>query len=486
MYEPGTHPAFVTGYRYDIFVSYAHVDDEPLSGAPRGWVSTLVRNLEVQLATKLGRKYAPPWMDHQLAGNAPLTPEIVAALRETATLLVFVSPGYLVSDWCKREREAFLQLIRQRLDSGSRVFVVEIDRVDRNDLPDEFRELPGYRFWVEDEDGKAPRTLGIPVPRLEEPEYYTRLNNLSYELARELKRLKDTATPANGDVPSDAVAVKPAVFLAEVTDDLELLRDELKSYLLQAGLTVLSKAWYTHEDLTAYQEAIEKDLKDSRLFVQLLSAVAGRKPPGWPQGYASVQYMRAKQLGMPILQWRSRELDLASVKDPGHLALLESENVIATGIEEFKRAVVQETSKESPPPTPSRGDLVFVNTDFPDRALAETVTKLLLKHGIGSILPLNQGEPADIRKDLEANLRDCDGLIVVYGETHVTWVRNQLRQGRKILAQREQPLRCLAVFEGPPPEKDEVALNLPSLRNLNFRKGLDEGVFLEFIQCLRS
>jgi hypothetical protein len=127
-----------------------------------------------------------------------------------------------------------------------------------------------------------------------------------------------------------------------------------------------------------------------------------------------------------------------------------------------------------------------VNTDFPDRALAETVTKLLLKHGIGSILPLNQGEPADIRKDLEANLRDCDGLIVVYGETHVTWVRNQLRQGRKILAQREQPLRCLAVFEGPPPEKDEVALNLPSLRNLNFRKGLDEGVFLEFIQCLRS
>jgi hypothetical protein len=141
MYQPETQPAFVTGYRHDIFVSYAHVDDEPMFGAPRGWVSNLVKNLERQLATKLGRKYAPPWMDHELAGNSPLTPEIMGALRETATLLVFISPGYLASEWCKRERESFLQLIRERIDSGSRVFVVEIDRLDRKNLPGEFRDL---------------------------------------------------------------------------------------------------------------------------------------------------------------------------------------------------------------------------------------------------------------------------------------------------------------------------------------------------------
>jgi hypothetical protein len=180
-------------------------------------------------------------------------------------------------------------------------------------------------------------------------------------------------------------------------------------------------------------------------------------------------------------------LDLAGVQDKGHRALLESETVIASGIEEFKRAVVKEATRESPPPPASSKEaLVFVNSDVADQAFAETVKKLLEKHKIGTVLPLRKGEPSDIRKDLEANLQDCDGVIVVYGETHVTWVRNQLRQGRKILAQREQPLRCLAVCEGPPPEKDEIAFTLPSLRNLNFRKGFDEGVLIEFIQCLRS
>ena len=33
---------FVPGYRHDIFVSYAHVDDKPLLGAKEGWVTILV------------------------------------------------------------------------------------------------------------------------------------------------------------------------------------------------------------------------------------------------------------------------------------------------------------------------------------------------------------------------------------------------------------------------------------------------------------
>ena len=70
-------PAFVTGYQHDVFVSYARVDDVALAGAKSGWVSTFVKNLEVLLDQKLGRGYAPPWMDHQLARNAPLTPAIM-------------------------------------------------------------------------------------------------------------------------------------------------------------------------------------------------------------------------------------------------------------------------------------------------------------------------------------------------------------------------------------------------------------------------
>jgi hypothetical protein len=46
--------AFVPGYEHDIFVSYAHRDDEPVVEG-RGWVSTFVDQLTQLLKMRLGR-----------------------------------------------------------------------------------------------------------------------------------------------------------------------------------------------------------------------------------------------------------------------------------------------------------------------------------------------------------------------------------------------------------------------------------------------
>jgi hypothetical protein len=120
---------------YDIFISYAHVDDEPLPGESSGWVTTLVAYLKILLARKLGRKeHFSLWMDHQLAGNVPVTPQILSALQKSATIVIILSPGYLASLWCRLEMNSFLQAVKQRVDTGSRVFVVENDRVDQRPL----------------------------------------------------------------------------------------------------------------------------------------------------------------------------------------------------------------------------------------------------------------------------------------------------------------------------------------------------------------
>ena len=480
--------AFVPGYQHDVFVSYARVNDLPLAGAVDGWVTTLVNNLEILLASRLGRWSASLWMDHELAGNAPLTPAIVEALRQTAALVVVVSRAYLASRWCEREREEFFRVVRERVGAGSRVFVIEYDKVEKSELPGEFGDLLGYQFWVEEARGKPPRTLGMPTPRPEEQEYFTRLNNLSYELADELERLKGESKP-NSLLPELPSGTPPgqAVYLAEVTDDLDDQREEVKTFLLQAGLRVFPKNWYSRDDTMAYQTAADADLNQCTLFVQLLSAVAGKKPPGWQLAFPAVQYERAKKSGKPVLQWRNREVNPAAVADANHRALLVGETVWATGIEEFKRAVVSEAQREPPhPPIPKGEDYIFVNSDCLDLKLAEEVGKRLARYDVQSQLPLQKGEQSLVRQDLEANLRDCDGLIVVYGATNAVWVRNQFRQGRKILAQREQPLRCVAVCFGPPSEKDDLGVILPNLKYLNFSDGIDDSGIEEFVRCLRS
>jgi hypothetical protein len=473
--------AFVPVYNHDVFVSYAHIDDEPLFGAQRGWVTTLINNLEIVVRQKLGAKDLTIWMDHELAGNRPLTAEILAALSKTATLLITLSPGYLASEWCQREREAFLKLVQGRRDTGSQVFVVYGDKLDRSNVPAELADLIGYPFWIQEQEGKAPRRLGVPVPTPVETEYYNRVNQLGHELSQELKRLRAAAEGASSEPEG------PTIFLAEVTDDLETRREEVRRYLSQAGLNILPQTYYPRDDPAAFAQAMTADLARCKVFIQLLSAFAGRKPPTLSKGYPGLQHELAQGANVPILQWRSRDLEVGSVDDPDQRTLLECETVRACGIEEFKQAIVEEARRPpSAAPKRPKNVLVFVNNDSPDRQLAQDVAKLLLEEGVGYSMRLETGSPDEIRTDLEENLLTCDGLLLIYGATTASWVRSQLRQGRKVISQREEPLPAMAVFEGPPPEKVGLDLMLPNLLQLGCRGGVNPAMVRKFVASLRA
>ena len=116
--------SYLPSYLHDVFISYTHVDDKPLPGADKGWVTTLVQNLKVLLDQKLGRKDAfDLWMDYRLSPSRPLSPEILDAVKHSATLVVILSPTYLKSPWCRREREGFLQMVAQRIKEIGRAHV---------------------------------------------------------------------------------------------------------------------------------------------------------------------------------------------------------------------------------------------------------------------------------------------------------------------------------------------------------------------------
>ena len=229
------------------------------------------------------------------------------------------------------------------------------------------------------------------------------------------------------------------------------------------------------------------DLARCKVFVQLLGAFAGRKPPTLSKGYPGLQHELAQSANIPILQWRSRDLDVGSVDDPAQRTLLECETVRACGIEEFKQAIVDEARRPpSVAPKRPKNVLVFVNNDSPDRQLAQEVAKLLLEEGVGYSMRLETGSPDEIRTDLEENLLTCDGLLLIYGATTASWVRSQLRQGRKVISQREEPLPAMAVFEGPPPEKVGLDLMLPNLLQLGCRAGVNPAMVRKFVASLRG
>jgi hypothetical protein len=477
---------FVHPAKTDLFVSYAHVDDLPLEPGRPGWVTTLVTSLQALLAQKLGRgEDISLWMDHQLPGHAELTPEIEGKLGDAATLLIVLSPAYLASTWCLKEMRFFADAIRRARDrQGARIFVVENDQVER---PQVLGDLNGYRFWTRDPLGRSTRTLGIPHPGPEDRGYFDQLYDLRHDLAETLSHLKTGAK----ELPlSDGAGDRHVVFLAEVTDDLDDEREEVRRYLLQAGLAVVPDGIYVR-DSAAFRAAAERDLACAKLFVQLLSRLAGKRLPGASASIVGLQHECAVSRGVPVLQWHARGLDLAGVARPDHRARLEGPSVIATDLQEFKSLVVQKVRELTAPlPTAPRHDknadtLVFVNAEEADLDLAKRIGSLLFRHGIGYVLPNRSRRPAEARKALEANLLNCDGLVLVHG-TNPDWVFEQVIRFRKIKSRRESPIKAIGICDGPPPEKEECHFALPGLRIINCRDGLDEEEFNKFADTFIS
>lgn len=180
--------AFVPGYDHDIFVSYAHVDDVPLVDGG-GWVSTFVQQLRRLLAMRLGRADAYSiWMDQRLIGSEPFPEALLNNIRQSAALIIILSPGYLRSEWCANEANAFLDTVRSKSYAHRRIFIVESWPTNRDEWPAEFRDRLVYPFWQESEQ-REPRTLGSPALEATDKPYFIGLERLVRDLVDLMKTL---------------------------------------------------------------------------------------------------------------------------------------------------------------------------------------------------------------------------------------------------------------------------------------------------------
>ena len=214
----------VDDIKHDVFVSYAHPDDMAIVGSA-GWVTTLVRNIQMLLARRLGKADAYSiWMDRKLDGSAPISHAIMENLERSATLLVVLSPAYLQSEWCRHEANYFLEAIRQSRASGERVFIVEMLPTERANWPSEFKELVSTRLW-EHSDSGIPKTLGFPQPTVADNNYYSAIDKLANGIAAVIHKFRQLLS--GGDAISHPAKEFPRAEGLNSADQSPLLSIEL-------------------------------------------------------------------------------------------------------------------------------------------------------------------------------------------------------------------------------------------------------------------
>jgi hypothetical protein len=483
----------------NIYVSFSVIDND------HQWILTFVHHLESEIGKRLGTKDAfSIFMDRDAQTEASQIPsEIIQKIENSDILIAVLSPGYSKSDRCKRERFTFLRKSKEFI-------IVEREKVDENDLPDEFKARKFFRFWIE-RDGKSPKILGHPKVNLDkDDEYFEIVKDMSYALADRIKfvganpcvrpvrpfdrpfdhpsfRLQEGqpqgAAPTDECVKITDVSIGsttgfPPVFLAEVTDDLLQIRDEIERYLIQAGFRVVPE---NPIDMT--ETAIMKELEPCRVFVQALSEFGGKSRKA-QIGKCRLQSECAKKAGKMILQWRSSDLKIDKA-DEDQKNLLNEPGVVAIGLEQFKEMIAKRAAFKLSQ-TPLAPDvMVFINADPIDKTHAEDVGRLMENRSIGHVLPIWEGDETELLQDMENFILNAHGIVIVYGNARVAWVRKQILYCRNLIYRRTEPLKkALGVYDAPAPNKQDLGIKLPGVVIINCRNCVSEAEFAPFFNAL--
>jgi hypothetical protein len=461
----------IPDFESDIFVSYAHIDDQALTEGQKGWISTFHRALEIRLAQLLG-KQPRIFRDPKLQGNDYFADRLVDSLPKTAALVSVLSPRYVKSDWCRREVEEFCKASAQtgglRVADKARVFKVVKTPVPLDQHPAELQDLLGYEFYAVERETGRPRELSHQADPEMQRQYWSRLDDLAHDIS-ELLALIESGLEMRAPEKEPAGA-KGFVYLAEASFDLRDQRDALKREIQGHGFTVLPD-----RPLPLFGPELEDNVREQlsrcRLAVHLIGQSYGVVPDGSTTSVVAMQHALAVQRGercddgFSRLIWLPPGLAPVDERQQRFVEQLQTDSrfqtgadLLATSIEDFKAAL--EHRLLSPPEPPARRaaaeedegpSRIYLICDQRDLDATVALEDHLFEQGFEVILPVFEGDEAQVRRDHEENLALCDAALLYYGAGSELWLRQKLREVQKAAAYgRTGPITTRAVYLGPP------------------------------------
>jgi len=490
-------------FEHDLFISYAHIDNQTLGAEQEGWISSFHRSLEVRLAQLRGFE-SRIWRDPKLQGNDYFADTLIERFPQVGAIVSILSPRYVRSEWCLRELETFCQESEKtggpRIGDKSRIFKVVKTPVSLDQHPAEIRDVLGYEFYTLDPETGRAREFGQQAGPELAGRYWAKLDDLAHDIAH----LLDLLGGEEGAAPAAGAGV---IYLAESSYELRDEREALRRDLAQKGFRTLPDRPLPMiaAELETY---VGECLEESVASVHLLGESYGIVPEGATDSIVALQYelaaRHAERSELERLVWmppglatpddRQRRL-LDHVRDDPRAQ--ERVEVVETQLEDFKEILYRRLEPEPEPEEPttaeadSEGDLegglerVYLICDQRDLEHTAELEDFLFDRGLEIILPVFEGEPSQVREDHVENLRLCNGVLIYYGLANELWLRAKLRELQKVGGYgRRQPIRAKAIYVAGPETPQKGRLRTREARVIEAVGGFEPGRLEPFLEEL--
>lgn len=490
---------FLPGFEDDVFISYAHIDDRPLTEDQKGWIWKFHQRLETRLAQVLGAD-AKFFRDPELRGNDVLEDKLIGNMQKIALLVSVVTPRYIQSEWCLRELREFYKVAEQtggvHVPARSRLFKIVKTPVAPEEEPHELKGGLDYKFFEIEKATHRPREYSDGTAEVG-LKYWKTLDDVAYDIRELLKKLK---TLGEGHTVQTSGNSAITIYLAEASFDLRDARDEVRRDLVQRGYTVLPDKPLppTGPD---FREAVREYLQRSRLSVHLIGENYGDIPKAESQSHVCLQTElaaeRGSEAGFSRVIWMPVDLKAREDRQQQFIEYLQNDpgaqqgaEVMQNSLEDLKTIIGDKlAAKQEPDPRPAaEGPLrIYLICDKQDFESISPLEDYLYNRGYELFLPALEGDEAQVREEHKENLLMCDACIIYYGKATDFWLRAKLRDLLKIAGYgRPAPIAARAIYVAGPETEQKQRLRTHEATVIKDYGGFSPDSLRPFLDQLES
>jgi hypothetical protein len=462
--------AFLPEFSHDIFISYAHVDNEPDRPGSEGWVDNFDKLLRGTLFKKLGAE-AKIWIDRtDLKKSDKISPTISFAVDSSALFVILLSNRYLQSESCLQEAEWIEDRVNRGsphpMGNASRIFPVLLYDIPNSERPPICRNMPGFQFYR----SESPEDSGYPLDPQWGPEAFAfteALRKLASELVGRLKKVRSALPPPAAPSPK---VVPYRVFMTATPDMRQPQIARLRERLRGDGIDVLDEIVPPPDEMSKHEAALKRILGDVDLTVHLIDEQAGPLVGGTADRYFPEEQCRlAAEQGKQQLVILPELVNLDSVAARSHRLFLDQLQrcewqggvtgktprfVKARQNETILNLIREERDKARTPVTREAGGTkrVFVDLNSRDLHSVSPLLDFLGKHGLRPITsPTSEVPPGEHWANLVEIVTISQAIIIFYGQAGLEWVTSHVKSAIDLL--NEKGLRFRPIVYAAPPVK---------------------------------
>lgn len=486
--------AYVPGFKYDIFISYAHLNNVDPKGTNWGWVDSFHYKLEYYLALKSGRMgEIKIWYDKELDGTQLFDDVISQKIRSSALFLALASKPYYKSEYCCSELKEFYNTAEGnpellKVENRYRIVHVLLQNIPVSGWLPEFGRTPAFTFH--DACKNAADWAGYPLQPGKQA-YESEIKNLVDAIYDTIVEFKEAGGRTFKQSQPVIKVVEPTtvvdethegefeLFFADVTDTLQKLRRRVVKLIKEGDQKVkIGKFLPPPYDHAGHNDKVLERLKRARISVHLFNEIPGRAiddedSQTYPQKQAEIARDKAQsQLVVWVPQDKSFDQidhDYADYKNfLENLHRLGSEQksrVPADAVQtthdfikgkgepaDLAERILQkiDTLRQHDESTFADVGGILVDTHSKDARYATQIGGFLSKRGMRVHVVPHSDEGENAKMLYEETLKQVSSVLIVFGGVAESWVVGRFWAAMKAFVTKKSFIENIFIFLAPP------------------------------------